>query len=303
MIRTRSSCGALAIVGLVGVLFLAATQQLAAAPLGWIIDSSLSKVTLAIPDQAVIVDGISATLRVRNQSSANNGNNVWNVGNSAALSGMLWTETSLGPFGSIEFLPSTSLTMALDSGLYRPNPAAYSAPLAPDGTASGGTFGNTSTAPAEFGARLRATTLLGTLDANYFSLDDTWWSFDSGSLPLTGLPGSQSFAANSVSALMGGKMALDTVGVTSTPDEIFNFSGVGGTNTALTGTIEASGLALELTLPLNFPITLDFEGALVQANVTGTLVAYHIPEPATVTLAAAALVTLPLVWRRKRRAA
>lgn len=300
MIRTRTWRTLLAFACLTGTTLSTAARPLAAAPLGWIIDPSQSKVTLSIPDQSVVIEGINATLRVRNQSSANNGNNVWNVGNSARLSGMLWTDYS---FNSLEILPSSSATLALNSGAYRPNPAAYSAPLQMDGTASGGTFTNTSTAQAEFGARLRATVLSQTQDANYFSLDDTWWSFDSPVLPLTNQLGMQTFAANTTSAQMGGKMALDTVGVTSTPDEIFNFSGLGGTNTASTGTIDPNGLVLQLTLPLNFPISFYFEDAIVQGNVTGTLVAHHIPEPTTMMLAAAGLMALPLAWQRKRRAA
>lgn len=74
----------------------------------------------------------------------------WNIGNTASLSGTLSTNYVDGV--SIQFLSGQNNLTAINSGSYRPNPSKYvGGTVNGDGTASGGSFANTSTAPAAFG--------------------------------------------------------------------------------------------------------------------------------------------------------
>lgn len=281
--------------GLVPCLWLLLPLSASAAPIGWIIDSTQSSLKLSIPDQPVVIDGFNATVRVRNQNSSQN--NAWNVGNTAALSGVLNTDYT---FNSIEFLAGSSISF-LNSGSYRPNPAAYSLPLNPDGIASGGVFTNTTSAAAVYAGRLRTTTLLVTNDAFVFSLYNMVMGLQSGTLPMSGGFFDGDFAANSIAATIGdGRFAVDTTGITIIPDEIGAFGNVGGTNATPLGSIEYSGLVGTLTLPINFsfPFALTDDVALT-AQFTGQIVAHYIPEPSTLVLSGLAIAVLgSLAWRR-----
>lgn len=281
--------------GLVPCLWLLLPLSASAAPIGWIIDSTQSSLKLSIPDQPVVIDGFNATVRVRNQNSSQN--NAWNVGNTAALSGVLNTDYT---FNSIEFLAGSSISF-LNSGSYRPNPVAYSLPLNPNGIASGGVFTNTTSAAAVYAGRLRTTTLLVTNDAFVFSLYNMVMGLQSGTLPMSGGFFDGDFAANSIAATIGdGRFAVDTTGITIIPDEIGAFGNVGGTNATPLGSIEYSGLVGTLTLPINFsfPFALTDDVALT-AQFTGQIVAHYIPEPSTLVLSGLAIAVLgSLAWRR-----
>lgn len=289
---------------LIGILQLAG-QPAAAAPLTWYINSSQSKISLAIPDQGSNLDNLSISLRVRNQSTASNGNNVWNVGNSAPIYGFIESDYITGSNGTIEFLGGSHFIAAHESGNYRPNPAQYSTPLNPDGTASGGTFTGTGTSAAAYAGRFRGVYSGFTGDMGYFAMSEINFDLDSAPLPITGT----NFVANTASfGISTGLIALDGIAFLVSPsffpDAILEFSDISGTNQSLTGSITNSGNSLQLIMPISVPVQFNIDGVPLNATLSGTIVAYAMPEPSTFALVGtAAVVGLTIASRGRFRRA
>src|SRR4051812_23258718 len=107
----------------------------------WTIDSTQSFSQLALSDAVLNLNGTPATIRIRNQTGSSN---VWNQGNKAFLSGTIASDYSAN---SIQFLTGLNNITSLNSGNYRPNPAAFS----PVPSADNGAYLNNSSAPAAVG--------------------------------------------------------------------------------------------------------------------------------------------------------
>lgn len=249
--------------------------MLAAVP--WIIDSTASSLTLAIPDQNVVLDGTNVLVAVRNQSGGNAG--PWNVGNTAAISGTIQTEYVDG--SSIQFLAGQTGILGVNSGSYRPDPASF------DGT----TFTTTNTAPGVFGARVRATvSVFGfpvTQDAGFVSFYNTSYEIASGSLPIT----AGNFPVNTTEiGIAQSQVAIDglSIPIVGQPvaDQILSILDTVAINAAATGTITTTGtytrrLTAPISLALSIPIDEDPSHNLV-ATATGTVVADATLPPSSI---------------------
>lgn len=293
--------------------------------LNWNIDESVSILTLAMPDQAISLNGTAATVRVRNQTTANSGDNVWDVGNRAWVDGTISSDITAGgggnyANGSISFTGGTHSMVGLttttpvltpppatDNHLYRPNPAAFNS-TSTNTANPNGQFTNTTTAPGVFGARVRATVTSPftiTVDAAYISFLDVDYDLAStGAVPISG----GSFAANQLSMgiadthiafdglsiILVGQLIPDSVGTQLTVPNTLNSLASAGSVTQLSPT------QLQMTIPVNVPIVLNLSGVTLNASVAGSIVAYAlIPEPATAVLLTAGIAGLAAYGRRR----
>ena len=242
----------------------------------WTIDQSQSFLSLAIADQAVNYDGTDITIRVRNQSGGNSG--PWNAGNSAAIAGTISTNYIDGQ--SIEFLAGQTNIVGVNSGNYRPNPGDFD-PNATDAENPIGSFTGTSTAPAVFGGRVRASLVVIwelTVDAGFFSFYNTSYEVSSGVLPITG----NRFASNSLTVgIDSSGLGIDGLSVIAigqpVPDMLTTIADLTAINSAPTGTItDLGGQNRRLTIPcaLNLSIPIDDDPAHnLHATATGQVVA------------------------------
>jgi len=275
----------------------------------WTIVSSASAVSLGIPDQALNLNGTNATVRIRNQGGSSN---TWNIGNKASLAGTFDTQYQDG--SSIQFLFGADSITSLNSGNYRPNPAAFNA--ANTNTANpDGQFQNTTSAAGVYGSRIRASVSILTLDLAYINLYDVTSDIGSPSLALTGVPAVlQTFAANGIDqfGIQAATIALDGLNALLVgqllPDTFTGFTAVYSANGSLgLATITAPSPILDPTLrrmsiPILVSATTDLDGTPLTINTTGTIVAEaHVPEPSTLLMAGVGLVALGYHARRKLR--
>jgi len=263
----------------------------------WTVDASQSKLTWAIPDTLVNLNGTNATVRIRNQSGSAN---TWNQGNSAALGGSFtseYKELSGGP--SLTYTGSS--VVGVNSGNYRPNAAAFS----PVPSADNGTFANTSTAPGVYGAKLRASVSILTVDLGYLSFSNLLYSL-AGINALTGSNGNYSFNSNQTSVgVANADLAVQGINALIVgqvvPNTITSFDAnpnpLSGTST-ITNT---GGLNRKLTIPVNLIVPIDFSGAALNITLTGQIVAtaVNVPEPSTFMLAGLGFVSLAVCARRR----
>ena len=251
-------------------------QLLSAVP--WTIDSGASTLSIAIPDQPIILDGTEAIVRVRNQSGNNDG--PWNVGNTAQFAGTIDTEYVDG--SSIQFLAGQTDFLGVNSGSYRPNPADYTGgTINPDGTASGGNFTGTATAPGVFGARFRATVeVFGfpvTVDAAFASFYDTKYDIASDALSIT----AGSFPINTTNIGISDTLVaidgLDVFGNQPVDDGIIRISNAVGPNGVATATVTNTGpLTRQLTIPISLVLSIPVDADPLHdlaATASGTIVA------------------------------
>ena len=242
----------------------------------WTIDQSQSSLSLAIADQVVNYNGTDITIRVRNQSGGNSG--PWNVGNSAAIAGTISTNYIDGH--SIEFLAGQTNIVGINSGNYRPNPSDFD-PNATDAENPKGSFTGTSTAPAVFGGRVRASLVVMweiTVDIGFLSFYNTKYEVSSGELPIT----SNSFAGNSLTVgIDSSGLGIDGLRVAvlgqPVPDRLTTITDRTAINSAPTGTITDLGgqnrrLTIPVALALSMPIDADPAHDL-HATATGQVVA------------------------------
>jgi len=279
-----------------------------AAVVTWTIDSSASKVALAIPDQAVNLNGTAATVRIRNQSGSSN---VWNQGNSAFLQGTFDTQYSEGLVGgNVQFLAGADTISSINTGNYRPNPAAFNAANT-NTTNPDGQFQNSSSAPGVYGSKIRASVSILTVDLAYLNLYNVLGDISSGAIPLTGAAGTYTLPANGISyGIQYSDIAVDGLSALIVgqviPDTFTNFTNVTGVNTTLLANITSPQPILDptlrkLTLSISISATTDLNGTPLTINTTGTLVAtaHYVPEPSTFMLAGLGLVSMAFCARRK----
>ena len=271
----------------------------------WEVDETLSEIELIVPDQAVTIGTTNATIRLRNQSGGDAG--PWNVGDVAAVGGTIATDYQDGV--SIEFLSGQHDLFALASGSYRPNPAAFD-PLLVNAENPDGQFADTSTAPGAFGARVRATVSIFTVDAAFMNFTEAF--YDIFSLPLPIAAGSfdgggldmgfelATIAFDGLSTLVGQPIP-DAQG---TP--IFDVFGLNlDPGATITAPDPMDPDLRRLTIPVDLDLVVDVGGVLLDASAVGTIVADTIlvPEPGVASmLGSGALLLVFLDRRRGRRA-
>jgi len=284
---------ALAVMATCAISLASATAR--AASVTWTINSSLSKVSLAIPDQVVQGNKIG----LRNQTGSGS---TWTVGNTAFMSGTIGSTYTEG--GSLDFNPANTI-LGINSGNYRPNPAAFN-PLVTSTINTLGTYGNSSLAPGVFGTKAVAVDAFG-LAAAYLAFRSVSYDIDSlAPMPFTGpttggtfnTAGIQFGIANAlidvdgISILIVGQLIPD---MANTP-----ISNLIGTSTNPGGTITGAGLNRTITIPLNIPIAIDVDGLILTASLTGSITASAVvPEPSTLMMAGIGLVSLAVCARRR----
>jgi hypothetical protein len=212
---------------------------------------------------------------------------------------------------SIEFLTGQHDVFALTSGSYRPNPAAFDPGLA-DAENPDGQFANTTTAPGAFGARVRATVSILTVDAAFVNFTDSLLDVFSPVLPITagsfdgtaldlGIE-SASVAFDGLSIVLVGQLIPDSPGTLVT--DAFGMNLLAGATITSPDPIGQPDLR-RLTVPVDVDLLVDINGVPLDASASGTIVANTtlVPEPAVASmLGSGALLLVMLDRRRSRRA-
>jgi hypothetical protein len=266
----------------------------------WNVDPTASFVRLNIPDQTLTIGTTTATVRMRDAGSNSNWTDAG--GRRAFLDGTLSTNLVDGTY--VQFYSGQHNLEALEQTNLRPNPAAYN-PGVTNAENPDGTYGNTSTAAAALGARVRATVSILTVDAAFLALRDVLFDLASGAIPLGGgnsIAGSTTALGiqsslgdlDGLSIILVGQPIPDTLNAPiSTPNQV-NTSG--GTITNL------GGLNRRLDLSVTMSLNLDLDGTPIMGTVTGNLRAFAvIPEPSSIALLSVGTAAFGLTAYRRRR--
>jgi len=281
-----------------------------AAQVDWQISSADSSVKLNIPDSTSNLEGVMVTARFRNQSGGDTG--PWTTGSTASLSGTISSNYQEGLSPSIEFLPAAiGDIVGMNSGDYRPNPAAYSGgTVLPDGTATDGSFVGIGTSPGVYGTRMRATILGSTSDVMFLGFRNVSFDLSSAVLGVNSLTGA--FAANTANfGIQHTLVGVDLVSMLLVvmPDQIISMSGMTGVNQAATGSVTSPDPLgqpnlRKLTLPINVPTTMQLGGLTIPTTMTGSIVAFAtVPEPSTIVLACVGAVAIAIAGAKRRDSA
>jgi len=286
----------------------------------WNIDSGQSFIRMNFADanQTIQVNlgspvgtrPIDTTFSMRDADSTE----VWtdNGGRRSAVAGTITTEyDEVG--GVLNFLSGLHDMSAVNSGSFRPNPAAF----------SGGSYNNTSAAPAAFAAKIRGIgsgvtgdpglPIVLDSDLAFFALRNV--SYDSnGAISLTGAGGNFS-GSGGIFGIQGGNLDADNLE--------FNVQVVGFQNptpvapiapdeqgTALVPSLVANngslsilnlgGLDRRLTQLINTELQLTVGGITFNGTMEGQIVAFaSVPEPASASLLATALCLAGFRRRKK----
>jgi hypothetical protein len=226
------------------------------------------------------------------------------------VDGLLASDVGAG-ISSVQFLGGSSSLVGVNTGSYRPNPAAYDTAVT-DTANPAGTFTDTSSADGVYAARVNASIFTITNVIGYISFTDVSYAVSSAALAVTGT----SFLSNTTtlgladSTINFDSTASETSGLGDTiwstgPITAVN-SGAGDGSIVpcpiLTGSCIVAGANIyQITLPVNLPVPLDLSGVSLNATATGTLVGYaFIPEPATLGLLAAGVAALAIRARSRR---
>lgn len=274
----------------------------------WEIDETQSSLTLAIPDFNLTVGSLSANVRIRDQSGGTGNTGPWSIGNKAFIDGTIDTVYA-EEAQFIQFLgASLGDIVGLNSGSYRPNPAAFN-PANTNTANPNGQYSNTTTAAAVFGAKVRLFALGGLVnaDAAFLSFSDVNYDLFSAVIPLTGI-GDSTFAANTLSFGIA-EADINADGVSAglagqvIPDTLDSVSNLIQTNTAPLASISnLGGLMRKLTIPISIPLAIDLNGTIINGTATGQIVATAVvPEPSTWAMAISSIAVYSLHWLRRRR--
>jgi len=272
------------------VLAVAATALTAtsakAEALTFTLDSAQSYITLNIPNFSL--SGLTINLTGQNRTNGAPIGTAWstntNTGNTAFISGTIATTVGGSFTGqtltSVRFIAGANSLSAVNSGNYRPNPAAYNAVTS--------VYNNNSAAPGAYGATVHAS--LG--NAAIVSFDNV--TYDIGSTansPASGTVGSGTVNTdsglvnvgilNSVFSIQG--LSIFLVGQVI-PNAVTTLNNAVAPNTASAGLYQyTSPTNLKLTVPINIPISIDVGGGtFINGNAFGRMVANAaVPEPST----------------------
>lgn len=262
---------------------------------GWDIDPSQSSFKLTIPDQTVTLGTITATMRLRNQNNA-----AWTT-NSAPVDGLLATDVGAG-ISSVEFLAGQSSLFGVNTGSYRPNPAAYATNVT-DTINTAGTFTNTSSAAGVFAARVNASVSILTLNTGYIMFDNVTYDLSSLVTAVTGT----TFAANAVNlGILDSRVGFDGINTGlagQVVGDALAYTGpisAANSGAGLGSIVDLGGNQYRITIPINMPVAVSLSGVNLNATATGVLVGYaFIPEPATLALLAAGIAGIAIRARRR----
>ncbi|HEY4310364.1 MAG TPA: PEP-CTERM sorting domain-containing protein [Pirellulales bacterium] len=296
MIRTRHCTTATLLC-----VFLCAPSIARADALQFSIDSTRSYLTLTIPNFSV--EGIAVSITGQNRTNGAPISTLWsastNTGNTAFVSGTLSTTVGGSLSGktlsAIQFISGANSLSALNSGNYRPNPAAYN-------TATSA-YVNNSAAAANYGMTIHIS--LG--NQALVSFDNVAYDIGSNPLAASNTVGSGSFSTAGIDAgILNSQLVLQglsTILESAFPNAIYSLSNT-GPNSAGSGSYSysADDSKLSLVVPLNVPLEFNFAGGFVfDGTLSGQFVATAaVPEPATLILAGLGMTLLAAVARRRR---
>jgi hypothetical protein len=278
-----------------GVSIAAMATAVQAQIISWDIDPALSAVQLTIPDQSVSFPGITTTIQLRNPDGS-----AWTNagGRQAALDGTINTNYLDGV--SVQFLGGTHNIFALEQTNLRPNPASFN-PANVNSANPDGQYSGTSTAPAAYGARIRATGL----DAAYMAIRNVKYNIiSSGAIPLGG--GTTIGGSTTDFGISSGSIDVDGLSIFLVGQQIQDIrdgalSPIIGTNTA-SGTITNLGGGLRrLTYNISETVSINLDGTILNGTASGTIVAFAtVPEPGSFVLGGIGLIAL-VGWRIRQR--
>ncbi len=299
--RIRSTLLMACAIALLGV-----AAPATAATVSWDIDEANSFIRLNVPDQAIDLDGTNATIRLRNQTSASGGNNTWsdNQGKLAFLDGTIATNYTDG--SSVEFLTGQNNIQALEAANIRPDPASFN-PNNTNADNPDGQYSGSASALAAFGARVRATVSILTVDVAFLAIRDVLFDLSSNSIAL----GGGTTIANGTTSLGIASALIDADGLSlplglgqPIPDTFgaaFDSGGNFANTTGGTITI-VDPMTRKLTLTVTVPIALDISGVILNASAVGQIVAYAVvPEPSSFALLGFGTAALGVTVYRRRR--
>lgn len=238
----------------------------------WDIDPALSSVRLTIPDQTVNIPGTGdVTVRLRDANSTTQWTDAG--GRLAFLDGTV--KTNYLDASSIEFLSGTHNIFALAGVNVRPDPAQFTGPA--DADNPDGTYAATGTAPAAYGAKVRGTVSIVTVDAAYIALRNVIYNISSGIVPLGGgttIAGSTSNFGLSSAAVDADGLALPLGFGQPIPDtRNAALPALSALDTAAGSVINTGGLGRKLTYNITTSIQVDIQGVLLNGSATGQIVA------------------------------
>jgi Dockerin type I domain/PEP-CTERM motif len=256
-----------------------ATASFAGADLvTWDIDSAQSSVRLTIPDQTVNIPGTGdVTVMLRDAGSTTQWTDAG--GRNAFLDGTV--ATNYADASSIEFLSGMHDIFALQGVSVRPNPAQFTGPA--DADNPDGTYAGTATAPAAYGAKVRGTVSIFTVDAAYIALRDVVYDISSGAVPLgagtTIAASTSNFGVTSASIDADGLPLPLSLGQPIPDTRDAALSPLSGLDTAAGSVINTGGLGRKLTYNISTSIQVDIQGVLLTGSASGQIVAFATLPP------------------------